>query len=74
MGHLLRLRLSSKYWVNCGRLCKSMGLHAFMGSRVVSKKAQLAVHSGVLLPILMYGSESWQKKHTSRVNAVECER
>jgi hypothetical protein len=48
-------------------------LHAFMGSRVVSKKAKLAVQSGVLLPTLMYGSESWvwQKKHTSRVNAVE---
>jgi predicted esterase YcpF (UPF0227 family) len=44
-----------------------------MGSRVVSKKAQLAAHSGVLLPTLMYGSESWvwQKKHISRVNAVE---
>jgi hypothetical protein len=26
-------------------------LHAFMGSRVVSKKAQFAVHYGVLLPI-----------------------
>jgi hypothetical protein len=39
----------------------------------VSKKAQLAVHIGVLLPTLMYGSESWvwQKKHTSRVNVVE---
>jgi hypothetical protein len=44
-----------------------------MNSRMVSKKAQLAVHNGVLLPTLMYGSESWvwQKKHTSRVNAVE---
>jgi hypothetical protein len=43
-----------------------------MSSRVVSKKAQLAVHNGVLLPTLMYGSESWvwQKKHISRVNAV----
>jgi hypothetical protein len=29
--------------------------------------------SEVLLPTLMYGSESWvwQEKHTSRVNAVE---
>jgi hypothetical protein len=29
--------------------------------------------NGVLLPTLMYGSEGWvwQKKHTSRVNAVE---
>jgi hypothetical protein len=48
-------------------------LHAFMGSRVVSHKAQLAVHNGVLLPTLMYGSESWvwQKKHTSGVIAVK---
>jgi hypothetical protein len=31
------------------------------------------VHNGVLLPTLMYGSASWvwQKKHISRVNAVE---
>jgi hypothetical protein len=44
-----------------------------MGSRLVSKRAQTAVHNGVLLPTLMYGSESWvwQKKHTSSVNAVE---
>jgi hypothetical protein len=40
---------------------------------VVSKKAQLAVHNGVLLQTLTYGTESWvwQKKHTSKVNAVE---
>jgi hypothetical protein len=48
-------------------------LHAFMSSRVVSKKAQFAVHGGVLLPALMYASRScvWQKKHTSRINAIE---
>jgi hypothetical protein len=58
--------------VNAGNLLNG-ALHAFMGSRVVAQKTQLAVHNGVLLPILMYGSESWvwQKKHTSRVNAVE---
>jgi hypothetical protein len=58
--------------VNAGNMVTG-ALHAFMGSRVVSKQAQLAVHNGVLLPTLMYGSESWvwQKKHTSRVNAVE---
>jgi hypothetical protein len=33
-------------------------LHSFMGSRVVSKKAQLAVNNRVLLPTLMYGSKS----------------
>jgi hypothetical protein len=44
-------------------------LYAFMNSRVVSKKAQLAVHNEVLLPTLMYGSESWvwQKKHKMEV-------
>jgi hypothetical protein len=32
-----------------------------------------AVHNEVLLPTLMYSRESWvwQKKYTSRVNAVE---
>jgi hypothetical protein len=46
---------------------------ASMSSRVVSKKAQLAVHDGVLLPTVMYGTERWvwQKQHTSGVNAVE---
>ncbi|KAG7312683.1 hypothetical protein JYU34_001045 [Plutella xylostella] len=48
-------------------------LHSFMGSQSVSQKARLAVHGGVLVPTLMYGSESWvwQKKNESRVNAVE---
>jgi hypothetical protein len=32
--------------VNAGNMVNG-ALHAFMGSRVVSKKAQLAVHSGV---------------------------
>ena len=48
-------------------------LHDFMNSRNVSKMARLAVHRGVLVPTLMYGSESWvwQKRHESRINAVE---
>jgi hypothetical protein len=48
-------------------------LHASMGSSGVFKKAQLAVHNGVLLPILINksGSWVWQKKLTSRVNALE---
>ncbi|CAG9134602.1 unnamed protein product [Plutella xylostella] len=48
-------------------------LHSFMRSQNVSQKARLAVHGGVLVPTLMYGSESWvwQKKNESRVNAVE---
>ena len=48
-------------------------LHSFMSSRKVSQRARLAVHRGVLVSTLMYGSESWvwQKKHESRINAVE---
>ncbi|XP_063537021.1 uncharacterized protein LOC134746536 [Cydia strobilella] len=48
-------------------------LNAFMSSQKVSQKARLAVHRGVLVPTLMYGSESWvwQKRHQSQVNAVE---
>jgi hypothetical protein len=58
--------------VNAGNIVNG-ALHAFVSSRVVSKMAQLAVHNGVLLPTLMYGSESWvwQKIHTSRINAVK---
>lgn len=48
-------------------------LHNFMKSQSVSKKARMAVHRGVLVPTLMYGSECWvwQKKHESMINAVE---
>ncbi|KAI5642761.1 hypothetical protein NE865_05287 [Phthorimaea operculella] len=55
--------------VNAGNMVNG-ALHAFMNSQKVSNKA---VHRGVLVPTLMYGSESWvwQKKHESRINAVE---
>ena len=58
--------------VNAGNVVNG-ALHTFMNSQKVSKKARLAVHRGVLVPTLMYGSESWvwQKKHESRINAVE---
>ncbi|XP_060809954.1 uncharacterized protein LOC132904043 [Amyelois transitella] len=58
--------------VNAGNMVNG-ALHAFMSSQKLSKKARLAVHRGVLVPTLMYGSESWvwQKKHESRINAVE---
>lgn len=48
-------------------------LNSVVGSSNVSKKARLAVHNGVLVPTLMYGSESWvwQKRNESRINAVE---
>lgn len=48
-------------------------LHAFMSSQKVSNRARLAVHRGVLVPTLMYGSDSWvwQKKDESKINAVE---
>jgi hypothetical protein len=47
--------------VNAGNKVNG-ALHAFISSRVVSKKSQLAVHGGVLLPTLMYESESWEKR------------
>ncbi|KAM3959351.1 LOW QUALITY PROTEIN: uncharacterized protein ACR2FA_006652 [Aphomia sociella] len=48
-------------------------VHYFLCSQNVFKKARLAVHNSVLIPTLMYGSESWvwQKRHESRINAVE---
>ncbi|XP_073943408.1 uncharacterized protein [Choristoneura fumiferana] len=57
--------------VNAGNMVNG-ALHSFMNSRKVSNKACLAVHGGVLVPTLMYGSESWvwQKKHESRINVV----
>ncbi|XP_063364409.1 uncharacterized protein LOC134653055 isoform X1 [Cydia amplana] len=58
--------------VNAGNRVNG-ALNAFMSSQKVSQKARLAVHRGVLVPTLMYGSESWvwQKRHQSQVNAVE---
>ncbi|GBP93461.1 hypothetical protein EVAR_65598_1 [Eumeta japonica] len=43
-----------------------------MNSKSVSRQAHWAIH-GVLIPTLIYGSESWvwQKKYESRINAVE---
>ena len=48
-------------------------LHSVVSRQDISKNARLAIHNGVLVPTLMYGSESWvwQKRHESRVNAVE---
>ncbi|GBP31200.1 Piezo-type mechanosensitive ion channel component [Eumeta japonica] len=48
-------------------------LLAIMNSKSISRQARLAIHTGVLIPMLMYGSESWvwQKKNESRINAVE---
>jgi hypothetical protein len=42
-------------------------------NRRISKRARVAIHEGVLIPTIMYGSESWvlQKKDTSKLNAVE---
>ncbi|GBP79061.1 hypothetical protein EVAR_58729_1 [Eumeta japonica] len=48
-------------------------LLAIMNSKSVSRQVSPAIHNGVLIPTLMYGSESWvwQKKNKSRINAVE---
>jgi hypothetical protein len=42
-------------------------------SQFLSKKAKLAIRNSILLPTLLYGSESWvlQARHTSRINAVD---
>ncbi|GBP40277.1 hypothetical protein EVAR_83967_1 [Eumeta japonica] len=38
-----------------------------------SKQAHLAIHNGILIPTVMYDSESWvwQKKNESKINVVE---
>ena len=48
-------------------------LYALMGRRSVSTAAHLAVHNAVLVPTLLYGSETWvlQKKNERKMNAVE---
>ena len=48
-------------------------LAALMRWRNVSPAARLAVHNAVLVPILLYGSETWvlQKKNERKMNAVE---
>ncbi|GBP09875.1 hypothetical protein EVAR_92428_1 [Eumeta japonica] len=48
-------------------------LHAIMSSKSVSQQARLAIHNGVLIPTLIYGSEGWvwQKKNKRRINVVK---
>ncbi|GBP72753.1 hypothetical protein EVAR_75372_1 [Eumeta japonica] len=48
-------------------------LLAIMKSESVSGQARLTIHNRILIPMLMYGSESCvrQKKNESRINAVE---
>ncbi|GBP57084.1 hypothetical protein EVAR_36751_1 [Eumeta japonica] len=58
--------------VNAGNKVNG-ALLTIMNSKSVSRQARLAIHNEVLIPTLMYGSESWvwHKKNESRVNAVE---
>ena len=44
-----------------------------MRRRNVSTAARLTVHNAVLVPTLLYGSETWvlQKKNERKMNAVE---
>ncbi|CAG4947225.1 unnamed protein product [Parnassius apollo] len=58
--------------VNAGNRVNG-ALHSIVKNQNVSKKARMVIHNTVLVPTLMYGSESWvwQKKHESRINAVE---
>ena len=48
-------------------------LAALMRRRNVSTAARLAVHNAVLVPSLLYGTETWvlQKKNERKLNAVE---
>ena len=48
-------------------------LAALMRRRNVSRAARLAVHNAVLVPTLLYGTETWvlQKKNERKRNAVE---
>ncbi|CAK1596166.1 unnamed protein product [Parnassius mnemosyne] len=48
-------------------------LTALVKRQGVAKSARLAIHNAVLVPTLLYGSETWvcQKKHKSKLNAVE---
>ena len=48
-------------------------LAALIRRRYVSTAARLAVHNTVLVPTLVYGSETWvlQKKNEKKMNAVE---
>ncbi|GBP73886.1 hypothetical protein EVAR_82715_1 [Eumeta japonica] len=48
-------------------------LLAIINSKSVSRQGRLSIHNGVLIPTLMYGSESWvwQTNNESRINAVE---
>ena len=48
-------------------------LAALMRRRNISTTALLAVHNAVLVPTLLYGSETWilQKKNERKMNAVE---
>jgi hypothetical protein len=48
-------------------------LKSVVANKCLSNEAKLAVHNGVLVPTLMYGSEawSWKNKDESRLNAVE---
>ncbi|GBP82570.1 hypothetical protein EVAR_87816_1 [Eumeta japonica] len=58
--------------VNAGNKANG-ALLVIVNSKSVFKQARLAMHNAVLIPTLMYGSESWvwQKKNESRINAVE---
>ncbi|GBP52846.1 Acetylcholine receptor subunit alpha-like [Eumeta japonica] len=45
-------------------------LLAIMNSKSVSRPARLAIHNGVLIPMLIYGSENWVKEDWKYVAMV----
>ncbi|GBP00795.1 hypothetical protein EVAR_77003_1 [Eumeta japonica] len=48
--------------VNTGNKVKG-ALFAFMNSKSVSRQVHLAIHNGIIIPILMNGNESWRKSY-----------
>ncbi|GBP27693.1 hypothetical protein EVAR_12739_1 [Eumeta japonica] len=48
-------------------------LLAIMNSKIISRQAHFNIHSGVLIPKLMYGCENWvwQKKNKSGIKTME---
>ena len=48
-------------------------LKTIIAHKNMSTEAKMALHNGVLVPTLMYGSEAWtwQKKDETKLNAVE---
>ena len=67
-----RYEMDAERHIAAGKRVKG-ALAALMRWRNVSTALLLAVHNAVLVPTLLYGSETWelQKKNERNMNAVE---